>query len=91
MIISYNKNMTCPPSSAGMGKRFIKAKINEKKAVFRQKISQSQPASKMLPKVTKLPTWEAPDLLKRNRMDKTYSSNVVQAKVKPFVSDSPTV
>ena len=49
----------------------MKAKIREKNAVLRQKISQSQPASKMLPNVTRLPTWEAPLFVNRNRIERT--------------------
>ena len=54
-----------------MGRRFMKARIKEKNAVLRQKISQSQPPSKMLPNVTKLPTCDAPLLVNRKRMDRT--------------------
>ena len=49
----------------------MNAKMSEKKAVLRQKTSQSQPPSKMLPNVTKLPTWEAPLFVNRKRMERT--------------------
>ena len=39
LTISYNKNITCPPSKAGIGNRFIKAKMIEIKAVLAQKPS----------------------------------------------------
>ena len=70
-IISYSVNITCPPSNAGMGSRFMKAKISEKNAVLRQKIYQSHPASKMLPKVTRLPICDAPLLVNKKRIERT--------------------
>src|SRR5690606_9173695 len=42
LIISYNVNITCPPSSAGMGSKFINAKMIDRKAVIFQNDSQSQ-------------------------------------------------
>src|SRR5687768_13412074 len=39
---SQRRNNTCPPSKAGMGKRFMIAKMKESTPVMRQKDSQSQ-------------------------------------------------
>src|SRR6266511_5830089 len=43
VIISYKVNITCPPSRAGIGRRFINARTIERKAVMVQNASQSQP------------------------------------------------
>src|SRR5690606_13987029 len=66
VIISYSKNITCPPSNAGMGSIFIKAKIIDKKAVESQNPCQSQESGKSLAIVPNPPTSVAPFLVKRN-------------------------
>src|SRR5690554_6229432 len=48
VIISYNKNITCPPSRAGIGSRFIIPSIIERNAVTFQKYSQDQTSGKTL-------------------------------------------
>ena len=63
LIISYNKNITCPPSSAGIGKIFIKAKIIDISAVVYQKLVQSQVSGNRPPMAPKPPTCEAPFLV----------------------------
>ena len=57
VIISYNKNITCPPSKAGIGNKFINAKIKDKIAVILQNLCQSQVSENILaiePKPPKL-------------------------------------
>ena len=41
-IISYNKNITCPPSKAGIGNKLSTPNIIDKKAVILQNVCQSQ-------------------------------------------------
>ena len=57
---SYNKNITCPPSSAGIGKIFMKAKITDRKAVIFQKAYQSHIGGKKLPIAPNPPKEDAP-------------------------------
>ena len=54
--ISYKTNITCPPSSAGIGRRFIKARIIERSAVDSQNLCQSHDAGKIFPMVPKPPS-----------------------------------
>lgn len=56
VTISYSKNITCPPSRAGIGKRFNTANIMDKKAVVFQKISQFQESGNNPPIAAKPPT-----------------------------------
>ena len=55
-IISYNKNITCPPSNAGIGSKFNTPNIMDKKAVVPQNISQFQNSGKSPPMAAKPPT-----------------------------------
>ena len=48
-IISQKVNRACPPSSPGMGRMFITARMIDRNAVFIQKSCQSHAAGKMLP------------------------------------------
>ena len=74
--ISYIRNITCPPSKAGIGNTFIKAKIIEISAVDSQKPFQSHFAGKILPIVPKPPSCDAPFFVKTNENPATYSYNV---------------
>ena len=56
--------MICPPSSAGMGRMFMKARMTLRKAVSIQNVRASQAAGKMLPIVPKPPIDEAPSRVK---------------------------
>ena len=56
VTISYNKNITWPPSKAGMGKMFIKAKIMESRAVVLQKAAQFQVSGNKPPIAANPPT-----------------------------------
>ena len=58
-MISYNKNITCPPSNAGIGKIFIKAKTKLSIAVKVQKFNQFQ----LLPNICAIPIGPANDLV----------------------------
>ena len=50
VIISTNVNTTCPPSSAGIGNKFINANTTDKNPVIRQNASHSpQPVGKIPP------------------------------------------
>ena len=49
VIISQSVNSTCPPSSTGIGKRFIIANITESNAVIFQKLYQFHTSGKMPP------------------------------------------
>ena len=64
MMASRSRNMTCPPSSPGMGRMFMTARMMLMRAVRCQKARQSQVAGKMLPMVMKDPTLWAPFLVK---------------------------
>ena len=55
VIISTNVNRACPPSSAGMGNIFMKARIIEKIPVNVQNLSQSQILGNVLPMLITLP------------------------------------
>ena len=52
---SYIKNITCPPSKAGIGNAFIKARIIDKSAVVSQKSFQFHSAGNKLPIAAKPP------------------------------------
>ena len=54
----------CPPSRAGIGKKFIKARIMDISAVLDQKPFQSQVAGNMFPIAPNPPSCEAPFLVK---------------------------
>ena len=60
VIISYIKNIACPPSSAGIGKIFINARIIEIKAVLDQNPFQSHFEGNKLPIAPKPPNCDAP-------------------------------
>ena len=60
VIISTSRNSTCPPSSAGMGSMFIKARITERNAVIDQNCSQFHDSGKMLPMAPNPPRFFAP-------------------------------
>ena len=53
---SYSKNITWPPSSAGIGRIFITARIIERKAVRFQKDCQSHTPGNILPIVINPPS-----------------------------------
>ena len=53
---SYIKNITCPPSKAGIGKAFIKARIIERSAVVSQKFFQFHSAGNKFPIAAKPPS-----------------------------------
>ena len=55
-MISYNRNMTCPPSRAGIGSTFNTASMMDKNAVRCQKACQSQLDGKIDPMAIKPPT-----------------------------------
>ena len=42
VITSYNRNITCPPSNAGIGNRFITPRISDNIAVKLQNDGQCQ-------------------------------------------------
>ena len=71
VIISYSKNSTCPPSSAGMGSMFIKARMILRKAVMSQNMCQSHQGGKRLPLAPKPPRLLAPSEEKRYFMSPT--------------------
>ena len=48
-IISQKVKIACPPSSPGIGRMFITARMIDRKAVFIQKSCQSHVEGKMLP------------------------------------------
>jgi len=48
-MTSYIKNITCPPSKAGIGNAFIKARIIDKSAVVSQKSFQFHSAGNKFP------------------------------------------
>ena len=48
-IISQKVKIACPPSSPGIGRMFITARMIDRKAVFIQKSCQSHCEGKMLP------------------------------------------
>src|SRR5210317_209357 len=54
-IISYVKNIACPPSNAGIGNKFKTPNIIDKKAVIVQKACQSQVVGNIFAIDTKLP------------------------------------
>src|SRR5688572_92718 len=56
LTISYKVNMTCPPSNAGIGRRFIKASMMDKNAVIFQNASQLHSVGKTEPMALKPPT-----------------------------------
>ena len=56
VTISYNVNKTCPPSNAGMGNIFMKARITESMAVSFQNDSQSHTGANMDPMDLNPPT-----------------------------------
>ena len=64
VIISYIKNIACPPSSAGMGRMFMKARIIEIRAVLDQNPFQSHFDGNKLPIAPKPPNCEAPFFVK---------------------------
>ena len=53
----------CPPSSPGMGRMFMTARMMLMRAVRSQNCCQSQAEGKMLPMVMKEPTLFAPSAL----------------------------
>ena len=59
VIISYIRNIACPPSRAGMGKIFINARIIEIKAVLDQNPFQSHFEGNKLPIAPKPPSCDA--------------------------------
>ena len=65
VIISYSKNSTCPPSRAGMGKMFMKARMMLRKAVMSQNMCQSHTGGNMLPMAPKPPSDLAPSVENR--------------------------
>ena len=75
-IISYNKNITWPPSSAGIGKIFINANIIESNAVMPQNLCQFQVVSNKPPIEANPPICFAPSLLKISDKDLTYVESV---------------
>ena len=56
LTISYSVNITCPPSKAGIGSRFINARMMDKKAVIFQNASQLQSVGKTEPIALNPPT-----------------------------------
>ena len=60
VIISSNVIKMYPPSSMGMGRKFMKANISEMKAVSCQKAAQFHAAGKRLPIVPNDPTLFMP-------------------------------
>ena len=63
VIISKSKNNKWPPSSAGIGRMFIKARMTEIKAVIDQKLYQSHCAGNKLAIVPKPPMEVAPSFV----------------------------
>ena len=63
-IISYIKNITWPPSKAGIGRMFIKAKIIDSRAVIDQNFIQFHSVSNNFPIDANPPICLAPSLLK---------------------------
>ena len=49
VTISQKVKIACPPSSPGMGRMFITARMIDRNAVFNQKSCQFHAAGKMLP------------------------------------------
>ena len=76
VIISYNKNSTCPPSNAGMGSMFMKARIMLRKAVMRQNIIQSHVGGNRLPIAPKPPNDLAPSAVNTYLRSSTYPRNI---------------
>ena len=56
--------MMCPPSKAGIGKKFINASIIESNAVVSQKACQFQYEGNNFPIVPKPPNCDTPSLVK---------------------------
>ena len=72
VIISYMRKSTCPPSSAGIGSMFMKARMMLRNAVMSQKRCQSQTGGKRLPIAPKPPSDFAPSEVKRYFRSPTY-------------------
>jgi hypothetical protein len=60
-----------PPSKAGMGRMFMKARMMLRKAVMFQNACQSHVPGNMLPIAPKPPICSAPDFVKSNFMELT--------------------
>ena len=56
VIISYRVNTMCPPSRAGIGRRFITPSMIESRARMLMNLYQSHVAGKICPMAMKLPT-----------------------------------
>src|SRR5690554_2350647 len=86
-MASTSKKSTCPPSSPGMGRIFMKARITERKAVIIQKEYQLHFAGKRFPMVPKPPNDDAPSLVKMCLNWATYPFSVRRPYFTPAVKE----
>ncbi len=75
VIISQRRKSTWPPSRAGMGRIFMKARATARKAAMFQNAIQSHESGKMLPMVPKPPTLFAPSLVKTSFIERAYDTS----------------
>ena len=74
-MISYNVNIICPPSKAGIGRKFINASATDRNAVISQKLSQFQLSGNRLPMAPKPPMLLAPSAVATYLNDFTYDDS----------------
>ena len=88
VITSISRKSTCPPSSAGIGRIFIKARMSESIAVIFQKRYQFQAGGNILPIVPNIPTDFAPSAEARYLKSLTYPLRTLQPYSIPAGNDS---